>query len=192
MMHETEKSVMRDADRTRRIVFLSVVVVLASVIHFFEMFVPPLLPVPGFKWGFSNFVLLIVITSRTVREALLVAVLKGVIGTLLAGRFLSPAFFLGLFGSISSVFIMAILMKQRFGLIAVSVTGAFINNMIQLLIAALVFIGSFRLFHLAGYLVIIGSITGFVNALLCFGGILWLEKTGFQYYSHRPHRDGRN
>ncbi len=59
---------------------------------------------------------------------------------------------------------------------AVSVSGAFASNLTQLLLSALLFVGSFRVFYLGVYVMILGTITGVLNAVMTYGGILWLKK----------------
>jgi uncharacterized membrane protein len=71
---------------------------------------------------------------------------------------------------------MSVLYKRRFGLMAVSVCGAFASNMMQLFLAAFLFVGSYRVFYLSAYVIILGTLTGIINAIMSYGGILWLKK----------------
>jgi len=159
-----------------KLTFLSVLTALAVAIGILELIIPPPVPVAGFKWGFSNAILLMILMLLGKKEALMAAVLKVTIASLLTGRFLGPSFFLGMGGSLSSVYMMSILMKSKFGLIAVSVFGSFVSNLVQLFLAATLFVGSFKVFYLAGYIIGIGAFTGFLNAMIAYGGIKWMRR----------------
>jgi len=174
MMVEEKKSL----SATARLTFLSALTALAISIGVIESLVPPPVPVAGFKWGFSNSVMLMILLLLGRKEALTAAWVKVMVASLITGRFLSPSFFLGLGGSLSSVYLMSILMKRKFGLIAVSVCGSFISNLVQLLLAASLFVGSVKIFYLAGYLISIGAFTGLLNAIIAYGGLKWLKTIG--------------
>jgi len=161
---------------TINITYLSVFTALAISIGILESIIPPPVPLAGFKWGFSNSILLMILILMGEKEALMVAILKVFIANFLTGRFLGPSFFLGFGGSLSSVYMMSILMKSKFGLIAVSVFGSFVSNLVQLFLAATLFVGSFKVFYLAGYIIGIGAFTGFLNAMIAYGGIKWMRR----------------
>jgi len=112
------------------------------------------------------------------KEAVTAVAIKVMIASLLTGRFLGPSFFLGMGGSLCSVYMMSILMKRKFGLIAVSVFGSFMSNLVQLFLAAILFVGSAKVFYLAGYIIGIGAFTGFLNAMIAYGGIKWMKTIG--------------
>lgn len=150
--------------------------VLAMVISVLELSIPPPVPIAGFKWGLSNSVILMVLFMFGPKEAFIVAVLKVFLSSVITGRFLTPSFFLGMGGALSSVYVMSILLKRKFGLIAISVFGSFISNCVQLMLAAFVFVNSSRVLLLSGYIIGIGAMTGAANALIFYGGIKWLKK----------------
>lgn len=162
--------------RTSKITFLSILTALAIMINILEFMIPPPIPVGGFKWGFSNFILLMTLYQFGIREAFIVGMLKVLVASFFSGRFLSPGFFMGLSGTFSSLLIMSLLFRGRFGMMVISVSGAFISNTVQLLLAALLFVGSFRVFYLSAYVIILGTITGIINAIMSYGGILWLKR----------------
>jgi len=161
-----------------KLTFLSVLTALAICIGILESIIPPPVPVAGFKWGFSNAIMLMILMLLGEKEAITAAFLKATIASLLTGRFLGPSFFLSMGGSLSSVYMMSILMKSKFGLIAVSVIGSFVSNLVQLFMAATLFVGSAKVFYLAGYIIAIGAITGFLNAMIAYGGIKWMKQIG--------------
>ncbi len=92
---------------TRRIVILGLFVAIAGVLHAVESWLPLPVPVPGAKLGLANIVSLLAICIYGWRDALLVAVLRVVLGTLLTGTFLGPAFAMGMTGALVSTLGMA-------------------------------------------------------------------------------------
>lgn len=159
-----------------RLTYLSVLTAVAIIIGILETVIPPPVPLVGFKWGFSNSIILMVLMLMGRKEGFIVATLKVIIANLLTGRLLGPSFFLGLGGSLSSVYMMSTLMKSKFGLIAVSIFGSFVSNLVQLFLAATLFIGSGKVFYLSGYIIGIGAFTGFLNAIIAYGGIKWMKQ----------------
>ncbi|MFP4461159.1 MAG: Gx transporter family protein [Thermotogota bacterium] len=159
-----------------KLTYLSVLTAIAISIGILETIIPPPVPLVGFKWGFSNSIMVMILMLMGEKEALTAAILKVTIVNLLTGRFFGPSFFLGLGGSLSSVYVMSILMKRKFGLIAVSVFGSFVSNLVQLFLAATLFVGSVKVFYLAGYIIGIGAFTGFLNAMIAYWGIKWMKK----------------
>ena len=109
--------------RTSKITFLSILTALAIMINILEFMVPPPIPVGGFKWGFSNFILLMTLYQFGIREAFIVGMLKVLVASFFSGRFLSPGFFMGLSGTFSSLLIMSLLFRGRFGMMVISVSG---------------------------------------------------------------------
>ncbi len=74
---------------------------LAITIHIAESALPS--PLPGVKPGLANVVTLIVLCRYGWRMAVWVALLRVLIGSVLLGTFLSPAFFLSLSGALAGV-----------------------------------------------------------------------------------------
>lgn len=114
-------------------------VALAGALHVVENFLPLPLPVPGLKLGLANIVTLFVVVRFTLRDALTVAMLRVVVGALLGGAILGPSFAMGLTGAIASC--LAMYYAQRhwdavFSPVGVSVFGAVVHNMAQLLVVA--------------------------------------------------------
>lgn len=159
-----------------KLTYLSVLTAVAISIGILESVIPPPVPLAGFKWGFSNSIILMILIIMGEKEGFTAALLKVIIANLLTGRFLGPSFFLGLGGSMSSVYMMSILMKSKFGLIAVSVLGSFASNLVQIILAATLFIGSLKVFYLSGYIIGVGIFTGFLNAIIAYGGIKWMKQ----------------
>ncbi len=124
---------------TRRMVFLSLLVALATAMHLVEALLPLPLPIPGVKLGLANIVTLLAIYLYGLRDGLIVALMRVLLGSLLSGMFLSPGFLLGMSGAVCSTLIMAEVLKRTscFSMIGISMIGAAGHNIGQLLAASL-------------------------------------------------------
>lgn len=146
----------------RRMVLLALFVAIASVLHVVEGWLPLPLPVPGIKLGLANIVSLVVIAIYGWRDAFFVATLRVLIGTLFGGAFLGPAFAMSLSGALISTAAMAFAYRfwqPPFSIAGVSIIGAVVHNLAQIVVAALVVASSSLLWYLP-YLVLFAVPTG--------------------------------
>lgn len=128
---------------TRRIVYLGLTTGLALGLHIFEALIPmPTdLLVPGFKLGLANIVSLYVIMNFGTKDAVVVSILRTILGSLMSGTFLTVTFFFSFFGGLVSAIVMGILYKygsKYFSMLGISLAGALTHNLTQLLVAAFV------------------------------------------------------
>jgi hypothetical protein len=86
------------SDRDRRLARYAVAAIAASLV---EAAIPS--PLPGVKPGLANIVILIVLARHGWRDAAWVSALRVVAGSLLAGQFLAPGFFLAAAGALCSL-----------------------------------------------------------------------------------------
>lgn len=138
-------------------------VALAAALHVGENFLPLPLPVPGLKLGLANIVTLFVVYCYTLREAMTVAVLRVVIGSLLGGGILGPAFAMGLTGAGASCLAMQYVRRHGaavFSPVGVSVIGAVVHNLTQLLVAAVLVQTPGLLYYYWPYLLLFAIPTG--------------------------------
>jgi heptaprenyl diphosphate synthase len=153
--------------KSKKISYLAILTGLASAIYYFEAFLPLPVPVPGAKWGFSNFpVLMATVNGYGYSNTIFIAFLKTMIGSLLSGKILSPTFLLGFTGSIVSSFIMVFAYKniKKIGVLGVSELGAFFSNVSQVIVAAIFVVKSSGIFWYLPYMVIFGVISAFINS----------------------------
>ncbi len=155
---------------TRRLIILGLFVAIAGVLHAVEAWLPLPVPVPGVKLGLANIVSLVVIELYGWREALAVAAARVVLGSLLGGAFLGPAFALAFSGATASTLAMAYAhfrWRPALSLVGVSVLGAAVHNLAQIGVAALL-VASAATFWYLPYLVLFalptGLATGFTAA----------------------------
>ncbi|HHU63998.1 MAG TPA: Gx transporter family protein [Clostridiales bacterium] len=144
---------------TKKFVVLGLLVSQALVLHIIEGFLPIPFIAPGAKLGLANIVTLSTIILLGFKEALIVLVLRSVLGNLLAGTVSSLLF--SLTGGILSTIVMALLyrFKDTFSIVAISVAGAVFHNIGQLFAAAVI-INNFGIFVYLPILLITGVATG--------------------------------
>lgn len=121
----------------RDIARLGMLLALATSLHVFEAQLPTL-PIPGAKIGLANLVSLFALYAWGFREALLIAVMRQIVGSLVTGTLFAPAFAFGMAGGVLSVIVMAALLRfgtRVLGPVAVSLAGATAHNVGQLLVA---------------------------------------------------------
>lgn len=169
--------------KSHKIAKFAILISLGSAIYFLETLIPFPLPVPGGRWGFSNMVILISLPGAPIADLLTISVGKNILGSLISGKIATPGFLMGLSGVSGSVAVMWYMWKTNiFGLAGISITGAAVNNLIQLTIAAFYIIGDLRIFELYPYFFLTGSISAFINAYVAYevlkrvGESLWLKK----------------
>lgn len=123
---------------TRRLVLLGLMLSMALMIHIVESMLPSLVfIVPGLKLGLTNIVTLIMIYKFTVKECLLIVLLRVTIGSIFGG---GPSMFLfSLTGATFSLFVMLLCQRAKFlglSIIGVSVVGSIFFNIGQLVVAS--------------------------------------------------------
>lgn len=128
---------MRQRINVRRVSFLGVLVALALALHLLEAQIPS--PLPWVRPGLANLMTLIALLTYGWRAGLLVMLMRVIIGALLLGGFLSPAFALSLAGGLASTLVMAIMARgvwRFWSPLAISATGAFAHGAAQVLVLA--------------------------------------------------------
>lgn len=162
-------------DSIKRITRISVLTGLAIGIYALETLIPK--PLPWLRLGLSNAIVLSILTIFGFRDALIVSILRTTIGTLITGTFLTPFFFFGLLGGITSTLVMGFLyyyVRKAFSFIGISILGALSHNAVQLLLAYSLYIKRVEVFYLVPIFILLaifmGSLTG--TAAIYLKGIL--------------------
>jgi len=146
--------------KTRKMVLLSILISQALVLHVIERAIPVPIPVPGVKLGLANIISLITIMLFGYKEAVLVVILRTLLGSFFGGGLSS--FLYSLAGGILSSTIMAYMYlkhKDIFSIPTISTVGAVFHNIGQIGVASLV-ISNIHLFYYLPVLLISGVITG--------------------------------
>ena len=131
------------------------------VLGFIESLLPVAAGVPGIKLGLSNGVLLFALYMMDAPTAFLLMLLKVVLSGLLFGGV--SAMMYALAGGICSMLGMILLKKLRFSLITVSMAGAVLHNLGQMLLAMIILKTDQLIYYMAVLLLVglaCGAVTG--------------------------------
>lgn len=153
-------------DNIKRITRISVLTGLAIGIYALETLMPK--PLPWLRLGLSNAVVLCILTIFGLRDALIVSILRTTIGTLITGTFLTPFFFFGLLGGITSTLVMGFFyyyIRKAFSLIGISILGALSHNAVQLLLAYSLYIKRVEIFYLVPVFILLAIFTGSLTGM---------------------------
>ena len=127
------------------------------------------LPLPGLKPGLANIVTLIVLARWGWREAVWVALLRVLAGSLLLGQFLAPGFFLSLSGALASLVVLGLVMhlpRRWFGPVSHSILAAFAHIGAQLVVARLWLVPHDGVFYLMPVFALAAVVFGLINGLV--------------------------
>ncbi len=115
---------------------MGLLIALASAVQVTEGLVP--LPVPWFRLGLGNAVILAALDRGGWREGAWVAAGKVLVGGLLGGKLFSPGFWLALAGTLAATGTMGVALSAgpRLGFVGASVLGAQAHVAAQLVVAA--------------------------------------------------------
>ncbi|AYH42229.1 heptaprenyl diphosphate synthase [Azoarcus sp. DN11] len=127
------------------------------------------LPLPGVKPGLANIVTLIVLARWGWRDAVWVALLRVLAGSLLLGQLFAPGFFLSLSGAVASLAVLGLAMhlpRRWFGPVTLSVCAAFAHIGGQLALARLWLVPHDGVFYLVPLFAAAATLFGLVNGLI--------------------------
>lgn len=145
----------------RRIAILGLMVSMALILHIVEGMLSVPYIAPGVKLGLANIVSLVAIVIFGFNEAVTIVVLRSFLGSLLGGT-PSSFFFSAAGGILSTIVMYAVYRKSgdKFSLIGISVIGAIVHNIGQLLVASII-VENFGLYVYFPVLMVSAVITGF-------------------------------
>lgn len=139
----------------------------ALALHGFEGLVPS--PVPWLRLGLSNIVTLVTLYLYGLRPALMVTMIRVLLGSLFLGTFLGPAFFLSLAGGLAGTLSMGAVLNIFPGLfspLGISLVGALFHNAGQLSVAYLMFFQRVEaVLIIVPLLLTAGVLTGILNGM---------------------------
>lgn len=123
--------------KAHHISHLGMLLSLALILQLVEAMVPPI-GFPGIKLGLANSVIMLTLFLWGWQKALVLTVLRQLVGSLLAGRLFSVGFYLGLGGGLAGIGAMILwlaLSRKRGSLVGASLAGAIAHNWGQWLVA---------------------------------------------------------
>lgn len=160
--------------RTKKITYIGILCSMALILSYFERLLPPPVPIPGVKLGLSNIIVLIGIYILPKKDAFTLMLIKVfLVGSLFTG--LSGMFFGLLGGTLSFIFMILFKELRVFSEVGVSVIGAVMFNVGQI-IAAVILIDNILLFNYLPILMFFGIISGFLVGIIAHFTLFYLGK----------------
>lgn len=146
----------------RKYVELAMLLAVSIVFGILESFIPTF--VVGAKLGLANIVVILAMYIYSFKEAIVLLITRILLVSLLLGTFLSPVFYMSLSGGICAIIIMCILKRCKFHVVCVSIGGALMHGVGQILIAMIIISpASIYYFPLMGLVSILtGVLTGVI------------------------------
>ena len=146
---------------------MAVLAALAIVLHRMEALLP--LPSPWIKLGLANIMTLLALIYMGLKEAFIVTLVRVIGGSILAGTFMSPTFFLSSAGALTATLVMAVFYvkgRSPFSLVGICVASAYAHTATTFL-CVYVFLGPMpgflKLIPLFSFLALAGGIlTGLI------------------------------
>ncbi len=155
----------RSHSRTERLTRLALLTAVALILFIVEAQIPPLVAIPGVKLGLANIITLITLYLYGRRDALMVLVVRIILGGFFAGQLMTLLFSFA--GGLLCYAVTALLYRhiplRRLWLL--SMIGAVCHNIGQLLAASVV-LETFDVFWYLPVLLVSGLIAG------CFTGLV--------------------
>jgi len=169
---------------TRRTVLLALLLSLGVGLHALEAQIPVPVALPGAKLGLANVVTLIALYAIGPAEAITLAILRVLLGSLVTGTFGSMAFMMAFAGATGSSLVMSGFKavtsgRGRFAA-PCSIAGAIAHNLFQLGVFTLVS-GTAKVFVMLPYLLAVALPTGYFTGLGALYGLSALRNVpGFK------------
>jgi heptaprenyl diphosphate synthase len=149
-------------------------------LHGIESLLPS--PIPWLRLGLANIVTLITLLLYGLRPAIMVTMIRVILGSLLTGTFLGPSFLLSFGGGLTSTLAMGFIIYAVPGLfsaVGVSIVGALFHNIAQLSIAYVLLIQRIEaVLVITPVIILLGTVTGTINGLITYMLIKGLKNSG--------------
>ncbi|MFR5875861.1 MAG: Gx transporter family protein [Eubacterium sp.] len=150
--------------KSRRIALIALNIALAFVLSFLESLIPINFGIPGLKVGLANLVVVAAVYMLPKRDAFFISMVR----ILIAGLVFSGAFSLlySFAGGILSFAVMLLAQKNKhLSIVGVSILGAAVHNVGQIIVAALV-MQTYRIVYYLPVLLISGAAAGAAVGLI--------------------------
>jgi len=151
--------------KTKHMVLTAMLFATAVVLSIVESMIPIPSPIPGVKFGLSNIVVMYAVFFLNKRDALMIAILKGVFSALTRG---AVAGLLSLTGGVFSIIVMVVLMyilKEKGSYFLYSMAGAVFHNIGQFVAISIIYTNMALLYYLP-ILLVAGIIAGTITSVL--------------------------
>jgi len=140
----------------------------ALALHGFEAMLPS--PIPWLRVGLANIITLTALLLFGFRTAMMITLIRVILGSLFTGTFLGPSFILSLGGGVCgtcSMGVMLMMSRKLFGPVGLSIIGALFHNAAQIFLAYWLFIQRIEaVLFVSPVIILIGTLTGFMNGIV--------------------------
>lgn len=142
----------------------------AATVYVLESMVVRTLPFPFLRIGLANVIIVYLLMRREFIFAFTVNIMKTLIGGLISFTLMSPATLLSISGGVTSLLVMCLLMasKIRFSILGISIAGAVVHNIVQILMVRWVLIQRDSVLYLMPVLMLLGIVTGFITGVIAY------------------------
>ena len=148
----------------RKIALLGLFSAIAIIFGYVESLIPVFVGIPGIKLGLANLSVLFILERYSLKEALVVSIIRILVIGFMFGKMFSIIYSLA--GALLSLTVMTVLVKKtKLSVFAVSMAGGITHNIGQLIIAMMI-VENRSLLYYAPVLLISGIVTGFVIGFL--------------------------
>ncbi len=152
-----------------KLVRLSLLISLGLILFLFESLIPR--PLPWLKPGLAHIATLLAIYMMGVSEAMIVVLIRVLVGSLLLGSLFNPAFLLSLGGGIAATMAMGLAYRyfsKIFSVFGISILGAVVHNLTQLLLVQVLIVHRIEIFYLVPIMILSSLFAGFIVALVAY------------------------
>jgi len=151
--------------KTGRYAFLGLSLALALILSYVETLIPFGFAIPGIKLGLANLIVLIFLSLKRTKEAILISVTRILLAGFMFGS-LSTILY-ALCGGLLSFIVMYLVLKiDKVSVRLVSMTGGLFHNIGQLIVAGFI-VGFKSIIYYIPYLVLAGLLTGLLIGVIC-------------------------
>ena len=176
IVFHTEKVILMNKSRRRAV---NIILVLnAILISLLEAYIPVPVPLPGVKLGMGNIVIIIAVVFMNLKDVFFIVIVRCFVVAVLSKGIIVLVF--SLTGGILSAFLMWLLYKKLhnfFSIRGISIAGAIIHNIGQVLIASIILNESIVIYYLP-ILLISSIVTGFITGSIADIAICEIRKRG--------------
>jgi heptaprenyl diphosphate synthase len=146
---------------SKKVALYGVFIALAMIMSYIELLIPPIFAaVPGIKLGLPNIIIIYVLYKTGFKSAFFISIVRVLLVAILFGNAMTLSYSIA--GAVLSIVLMGILKRTNaFSMIGVSVAGAVMHNIAQVLVAVILLEST-----LIGYYAIILAITGTISGVL--------------------------
>lgn len=130
---------LQKGSKTKKMVFIALLISMALVLSYFERFIPLPMAIPGVKLGLANAITLTALYFLSFKETFFLVAIRVFMNAIFVGNLMS--FWYSLSGGLLSFFVMYLLIRlfrNKISTPGVSVAGAFAHIVGQLIIVAII------------------------------------------------------